>query len=34
MFITYLILSISGLIGSMIAWDDLKDTPRQQADEA
>jgi hypothetical protein len=29
MFITYLVLSVAGLIGSMIAWDDLKEMPRQ-----
>ena len=32
MFITYLFLSIAGLLGTVIAWDDLKDVPRK-ADE-
>lgn len=27
MLITYLMLFISGILGSAIAWNDLKDTP-------
>ena len=32
MFITYLILSIAGLLGSVIAWDEVKNASRNDTE--